>query len=161
MFSSKHAIWKFADQWDDLDYREFLLVYAETLVSEWSNSANVEFRTTFEILIASFLLEDDLLTASAKAAFARAMRQTIDEAESNKLGIECLHLEKPKPGRRRDDEIMQRFHEVRRMIQEGKRLTEAYEVVARKYSKDSSTVRREYERFWKKQRDMLAGENDQ
>jgi len=83
MFSSEHAIWKFADQCGELDH---WLAYAANLVYEWStkNSAEVEFRTTFEITIASLLLEDDLLPPSARAAFARVMRQTIDEAENNK-----------------------------------------------------------------------------
>jgi hypothetical protein len=72
MFSSKHVIWKIANIYGELDD---WLPHAEYLIGEWSiqNSDTVEFKNTREIIIAGWLLEDDLLPASARAAFARLM----------------------------------------------------------------------------------------
>ena len=55
MFSSDHAIWKFADAGDELDD---WLPYAEDLIQKWStqNNNEVKFQTSFEIIIAAFLL---------------------------------------------------------------------------------------------------------
>ncbi|MBC7618217.1 MAG: hypothetical protein H7293_04370 [Candidatus Saccharibacteria bacterium] len=100
MFSSKHAIWKFAYAGDELDD---WLPYAEDLVRKWSKqeSREVEFRSTFEIILASYLLKDDLLPAPARVAFAEVMFEIINEASSAKLKIKCLHIEPPKPGRKK------------------------------------------------------------
>ena len=161
MFSSEHAIWKFADAGDELDD---WLPYADDLVHKWASQScdEVKFGTTFEIILAAFLLEDDLLPASAKAAFAKVMLEAINEAGINKLSIKCLHIHPPKPGRKENrGETYFRFHEVKTLIQEGKAATEAYRVVAEKHFKSPDTIRRDYERIVKKMRKRKeAGEND-
>jgi len=67
MFTSNHVIWKIAfwsDKGDDW------LTHAEYLIDKWSiqDTNAVEFESTWDIIIASWLLEDDLLPAPAKAA---------------------------------------------------------------------------------------------
>lgn len=161
MISSKHAIWKFAyangetDDW---------LPYAEELVMEWADlkSVEVKFRSTFEIILAGYLLKDNLLPASARVAFSEVMLETINEASTNKLRIDCLHIEPPKPGRKQDrTKHFIQFHEVRSLIQEGKTATEAYKMVAEKHFKSSDTIRREFERANEKLRKRkVSGEND-
>lgn len=138
------------------------LPQAENLVQEWSskNSDEVTFRGTFEIILAALLLEDDLLPASARVAFAKRMLSTINEAESNQLRLESLYIHPPKPGRKKSDtEFVVRFHEIRKLTYEGISLTEAYKAVAEKYFKSPDTIRREYERFRKKC--SATGKNDQ
>jgi hypothetical protein len=162
MFSSEHAIWKFADAGDELDD---WLPYAEDLVREWStqSSDEVKFPGTFGIILAAFLLEDDLLPASARVAFAKVMLETIDESISNKLSIKSLHIHPPKPGRKENrGETYFRFHEVKTLIQEGKTATEAYRVVAEKHFKSTDTIRRDYERIVKRMRERkeTGGKND-
>lgn len=161
MFSSEHAIWKFAYAGDELDD---WLTYAEDLVRKWStqNSDDVEFPGTFEIILAAFLLEDDLLPASARVAFAKVMLETINEATSNKLSIKSLHIQPPKPGRKKNPkETRFRFHEVKTLIQEGTSATEAYKVVAKKHFKSPDTIRRDFERIAKRLRKQKGdGEND-
>ena len=161
MFSSKHAIWKFAYAGDELDD---WLPYAEDLVRKWSsqNCDEVAFQTTFEIILAAFLLEDDLLPASARTAFAKVMLETIDEAGRNKLHLKCLHIHPPKPGRTENrTETFIRFDEVATLIQEGKTATEAYKAVAEKHFVSPDTIRRDYERRLKKMRKRKeTGEND-
>lgn len=161
MFSSKHAIWKFANAGDELD--DFL-PYAEDLVREWSvqDSKEVRFQGTFDIILAALLLEDDLLPVSARVAFSKLMLETIDEAGSNKLSIKCLHIHPPKPGRKENrTEAFIKFHEVRTLIQEGKTATEAYKVVAEKHFKSPNTIRRDYERMVKNARKRKeTGGND-
>jgi hypothetical protein len=161
MFSSEHAIWKFADAGDEIDD---WLPYAEDLVREWStqNSDEVKFGTTFEIILAAFLLEDDLLPASAKAAFAKVMLEAINEAGINKLSIKCLHIRPPKPGRKENrTATFIKCHEVTALIQKGMTATEAYKVVAEKHFKSPDTIRRDYERIVKRMsKRKETGEND-
>ncbi len=161
MFSSQHAIWKFADAEDELDD---WLPYAEDLIRKWSaqNKDEVGFQNTLEIIIASLLLEDDLLPASARAAFAKVMLEVIGEASINKLRLKCLHIHPPKPGRKkRRAETFIKFREVKTLIQEGKTATEAYDVVAARHFKSPDTIRRNYERIVKKSRERKeTGEND-
>ncbi len=161
MFSSNHAIWKFAYAGDELDD---WLPYAEDLIRKWStqNNDEVDFQTTFEIIIAAFLLKDDLLPASARAAFAETMLETIDEATRKKLHFKSLLIRPPKPGRKENrTETFIRHHEVTALIQKGKTATEAYKVVAEKHFKSPDTIRREYERIVKKRsKRKSTGEND-
>ncbi|MBC7618038.1 MAG: hypothetical protein H7293_03435 [Candidatus Saccharibacteria bacterium] len=150
MFSSAHEIWKFAFAGDELDD---WLPFAEDLVRKWSkqDSREVEFGSTFEIVLASYLLKDDLLPTPAKAAFARVMLEIIDQASSAKLKIKCLHIEPPKPGRKENRaETFIRFREVKDLIQEGTAVSQAYKVVAEKHFKSPETIRRDYERIVKK-----------
>ena len=150
MFSSEHAIWKFADAGDKLDD---WLPYAEDLVRKWSKqeSREVEFRSTFEIILASYLLKDDLLPAPARVAFAEVMFEIIDEASSAKLKIKRLHIKPPKPGRKKNKaETLKRFCEVKDLIQDGTAVSQAYKVVAEKHFKSPETIRRDCERFVKK-----------
>jgi hypothetical protein len=150
MFSSEHAIWKFANAGDELDD---WLPYAEELVRKWSaqNSDEVKFPNTFDIILAAFLLKDDLLPASARVAFAKLMLETVDEATSNKLRIISLDIYPPKPGRKKNrGETYFRLGEVKALIQKGKTATDAYKLVAEKHFKSPETIRREYERFVKK-----------
>ena len=149
MFSSEHAIWKFADAGDKLDD---WLPYAEDLVRKWSKqeSREVEFRSTFEIILASYLLKDDLLPAPARVAFAEVMFGIIDEASSAKLKIKCLHIKPPKPGRKKNRaETSNRFREVKDLVQDGTAVSQAYKVVAEKHFKSPETIRRDCERFVK------------
>lgn len=150
MFSPEHAIWKFANAGDELD--DWLL-HAKRLVEEWValNSNEIKFHDTFDIMLASLLLEDGLLPASARAAFAKLMLETIDEAESNKLRLRCLHIHPPKPGRKNIRiESYLRMREVRNLIQQGKTATVAYGEVAEKYFKSPDTIRRDWERIAQK-----------
>lgn len=161
MFSSEHAIWKCAYAGDELDG---WLPYAEDLVRKWAtqNSDEVKFPGTFGIILAALLLEDDLLPASARAAFAKLIIETINEAIVSKLRIERLHIAPPKPGRK-DDRMAHyyRFQEVKCLIQEGMSPTDAYKVVAQKHFKAPDTIRRDYERFVKKVRKRKeTGEDD-
>ena len=152
MLTSDHAIWKFACAGDELDD---WLPYAEDLIREWStqNKDEVKFKTTFEIIIAAFLLKDDLLPASARAAFAEAMLETIDEASNNKLRLKSLHIRPPKPGRKENlTATFIKCREVMALIQKGMTSTEAYKVVAEKHFKSPDTIRREYERIVLKER---------
>lgn len=161
MFSSKHEIWKFAYAGDELDD---WLSYAEDLVLKWAtqNSDEVQFETTFQIIIAAYLLKDDLLPASARTAFAEIMFAIINEADINKLRVECLHIQPPKPGRKEDrPETGNRLREVFSLIEEGTSATQAYKVVAENHFKSPDTIRREYERhFRKKRKRKETGEND-
>lgn len=161
MFLPKHAIWKFANAGDELDD---WLPYAEDLIRKWStqNKDEVKFKTTFEIIIAAFLLKDDLLPASARAAFAEVMFKAIDEATTKKLRFKSLLIHPPKPGRKENrTETFIKHHEVRTLIQEGKTATEAYRLVAEKHFKSPDTIRREYERIIKKRSERKrTGEND-
>lgn len=150
MFSSKHVIWKIANIYGELDD---WLPHAEYLIGEWSiqNSDTVEFKNTREIIIAGWLLEDDLLPASARAAFARLMLKTINEADDKKIRLDCLHIKPPKPGRKENrGEAFTRIRAVRLLIQEGISYTEAYGIVAEKHHKSPDTIRRDYERAKKR-----------
>lgn len=157
MFSSKHVIWKAAFLAGELND---WLPHAEYLISKWSNQDNsgeVVFNTTWEIIIAAWLLADDLLPAPAKTAFAKLMLHTVSEAENKKIRLDCLHIKPPKPGRKEDrDEAYTRFRAVRLLIQEGKSHTEAYRIVAEKHHKSPDTIRREYERRIKKSQQAKA-----
>ncbi len=161
MFSPSHEIWKFAYAGDELDD---WLPYAEDLIRKWStqNNDEVEFQSTFEIIIAAFLLMDGLLPASAGAAFAKVMLGTIDEADNNKLRLKCLHIRPPKPGRKENrTATFIKCREVMALIQKGVTATEAYKVVAEKHFKSPDTIRREYERIILKERKRKeTGGND-
>lgn len=161
MFSARHAIWQFANAGDELDD---WLPHAEDLIRKWSSQNNQEvgFESTFEIIIATYLLIDDLLPASARVAFAKVMLESINEATNKKLPLKCLHISPPKPGRKENrSEIFSRFHEVKTLIRDGKTATEAYKVVAKKRYKSPDTIRRDYERIVRKGRKRKeAGEND-
>lgn len=161
MFSPSHEIWKFANAGDELDD---WLPYAEDLIREWSTQSKdeVKFKTTFEIIIAAFLLKDDLLPASARGAFAEVLLEAIDEATRKKLRFKSLLIHPPKPGRKENrTETFIRHHEVTALIQKGKTATEAYKVVAEKHFKSPDTIRREFERIvLKKRKRKETGEND-
>ena len=120
MFTSDHAIWKFADAGDELND---WLPYAEDLIRKWStqSSDEVKFKSTFEIIIAAFLLQDDLLPASAKVAFAKVMLDAIDEAITKKLHFKSLLIHPPKPGRKENRTATYiKCKEVMKLIQGGK-----------------------------------------
>lgn len=161
MFSSDHAIWKFADGADELDD---WLPYAEDLTRVWSTQkiGEVEFHSTFEIILAAYLLEDDLLPASARAAFAALMLQTIHGTSINKLRVKCLYVSPNQPGRKKSATgAYLRSRQVKALIQEGKTKSEAYAVIAKEIFKSPDTVRREYERFVTKVfKPKPSGEND-
>lgn len=149
MFSSEHAIWRFANAGGELDD---WLPYAEDLVRKWSTekSRKVEFQNTLEIILASYLLKDDLLPAPARAALASVMLETIVQASLDKLEIKCLYIFPPKPGRKENrTATFIRFHEVKTLIQEGTSASKAFKVVAEKHFKSPETIRRDYERIVK------------
>ncbi|WP_297451916.1 hypothetical protein [Ferrovum sp.] len=159
IFSPHHKIWQFAVAGGELDD---WLSQAEELMQKWSNQNSDEVRFgTFDVILAAYLLKDNLLPASARDAFAELMMSVIIEARKKKLRIECLHIEPPKPGRKENrTERFIRFHEVR-MLKNGMTATEAYKVTADKFGKDPVTIRREYERVLKRLKERKkTGEND-
>ena len=160
IFSPHHKIWQFAVAGDELDD---WLSEAEELMQKWSNqnSDEVSFQT-FDVILAAYLLKDNLLPASARDAFAELMMSVIIEAREKKLRIECLHIEPPKPGRKENrTERFIRLHEVRMLIKNGKTATEAYQIIADKFNKSPDTIRREYERAMKQNKERKkTGEND-
>lgn len=78
MFNPKHHIWKFANAGDELDD---WLYEAENLVKEWSGQDKVIFKTTWQIILASYLLLDDLLPLEAKRALSMVVIDTIVESD--------------------------------------------------------------------------------
>lgn len=146
MFSSEHVIWKVAYWAGELDD---WLPYAEELVTKWGSQSedSIVFPTTWEIIVAALLLQDNLLPASARAAFAKLMLKTLHEADESKLTINCLHVRPPKPGRKENrTALFIRMHEVRELLQQGKTATDAYHIVAEKHFRSPDTIRRDYER---------------
>lgn len=146
MFSSNHEIWKFAYTHDELDD---WLPYAEDLIRMWSikNKGEVKFQNSFEIIIAAYLLKDDLLPVSAKVAFATSMLEAVNDATNAKIHFKSLHILPPKPGRKEHrTETFIRCREVRILVEGGSTATDAYRVVAEKYFKSPDTIRRDYER---------------
>ena len=157
MFSPEHRIWEFSSAGDELDD---WLPYAEDLVKKWAKqrSDEVEFGTTFEIILASLLLMDDLLPSPAKMAFARLTLDTITELDEKRISIGSLKIEPSKPGRK-DDKQFKGYviFSVREHIKNGLSKTEAYKAVAAKQFKSPETVRRIYERASKDRRDRCRG----
>lgn len=157
MFTPSHEIWKFAyacDEGDDW------LPYAADLVREWTSQGEgeVKFKTTFEIVLASLLLMDDLLPPSARKVFARLTLETITEIADKKVAIECLHIAPPPPGRKEDR--LARGHilmGVHHLLKAGLSKTDAYETVAAQHFKSPETIRRMYERATKGKRDRYRG----
>jgi len=96
MFSSKHAIWRFANAEGELDD---WLPYAEDLIRKWSvqNKNEIKF-DSFQIILAALLLKDDLLPAPARAAFADAVWEAMDDAIEKKYTLKSLHIHPPKSG---------------------------------------------------------------
>jgi hypothetical protein len=151
MFSSKHAIWKFANAGDELDD---WLPYAEELVRKWAKQSSLEikFKGVFELYLAVLLLKDDLLPASARMVLGELMLKTIIEAMDKKLTIESLGIHPPKSGRRKinPQTLGYIMHKVSRIIRSGKTATEAYKVVSEELCKTPDTIRRIYEREMKR-----------
>lgn len=160
MISSEHEIWKFADAGDELDD---WLPYAEDLIEKWSgqDKSEVYFNGTFEIVLASLLLMDGLLPASARHAFARLTLDVIDEAEDKRCFLSSLGMRPPRPGRQEDLRAKgYRIHKVRELIKAGHKSTDAYDLVAKEVHKSPDTVRRDYERAMKKVKRNKKGEID-
>jgi len=151
MFTSEHMIWKYADWLDELDD---WLPYAEDLVKKWEkqSSDEIKFTRTFEIIIASFLLMDDLLPLTAKKAFANLTLDVISEVDKKKLTMESLCIHAPPPGRKKDSSFPVRIREVKELIAKGHSKQEAYELVASQYHKSPDTIRRAYERLFKRRK---------
>jgi hypothetical protein len=162
MFSPDHEIWKFAYAGDELD--DWLL-YAEDLVHRWTGQSHeeVEFGTTFEIILAALMCMDDLLPVSARRAFAKCMLDAISEADERKLTLTALHVRPPQPGRKEDRRaLFHRTHEVIELLQKGHPKQEAYESVAKMFHKSPDTIRRDYERWISRRRKKgTTGEIDQ
>lgn len=150
MFSSDHAIWKFANACDELDE---WLPYAEDLIRQWSVQRKDEIKyDSFQIRLAALLLKDDLLPAPARAAFADAVWEAMNDAIDKKYTLKSLRIHPPKAGRKR----MARGHlsfimySVRNAIRSGKTASQAYQEVADRCYKSPDTIRRVYERQNKK-----------
>ncbi|MDI1310070.1 MAG: hypothetical protein PSV17_11680 [Methylotenera sp.] len=146
IFSSDHAIWKFAYAGDELDD---WLPFAEDLVNSWANQSSdeIKFQSTFEIILASYLLMDDLLPQAAKKAFAKITLDVISEAAEKKVTLNSMSLHAPPPGRKQDKiSYFIRMREVINLIKEGYKNQAAYELVATKHHKSPDTIRRDYER---------------
>lgn len=149
-FSREHTIWQWADYHDHLDD---YLDYAEDLIRRWAaqNSDEIKFGSTFNIHIASLLLIDNLLPASARQAFAELMLDVISEASANKLKIDVLKIKPPPPGRKKNSrELFFRVWEVQQHLANGLKKEDAYKLVAEKHHAAPVTIRREYERAMKK-----------
>lgn len=150
MFSSKHAIWQFANAGDELDD---WLPYAEDLVREWSvrNRDEIKF-DSFQIILAALLLKDDLLPAPARAAFADAVWAAMNDAFEKKYTLKSLHIYPPKSGMKRMtlNHLGFIMHSVGGIIRSGKNATQAYQEVADKCFVSPDTIRRIYERQKKK-----------
>jgi len=149
MFTPNHEIWKFAQYWDELDD---WLPYAEWLIEKWSNQSvdEIELSTTFEIIIASYLLMDDLLPASAKKAMAYLVLETISQVTEKKIAVKCLHIQTPGQGRKENKAFkFMMIHRVRTLLESGASKTEAYNTVATELSRSPDTIRRAYERHIK------------
>lgn len=160
MFSPEHAIWRFAYVADRLD--DWLL-YAEELVQKWSiqDKNEIELQKDFDLVIASLLLKDGLLPASANAAFADAVLSEIAKAAANEAIVKRL-CNPEKPGRKKisKQEAFHRSWAVTQRIREGMTASAAYKEVAEKYCKAPDTIRREYERAQKERnKRKVAGEN--
>ncbi len=150
MFSSEHAIWKFAYAGDELDD---WLPYAEDLIRKWSvqNKNEVQF-DSFQIILAALLLKDGLLPASASAAFADAVWEAMNDAIEKKYTLKSLHIHPPKSGMKKMnlDRLGFIMHSVSGIIRSGKNATQAYQEVADKCFVSPDTIRRVYERQKKK-----------
>ncbi|MER2601380.1 MAG: hypothetical protein ABTR27_03400 [Candidatus Competibacter phosphatis] len=150
MFSSEHAIWKFAYAGGELDD---WLPYAEDLIREWSvqNKDEIKF-DSFQIALAALLLKDDLLPAPARAAFADAVWEAMNDAFEKKYTLKSLHIHPPKSGMKKM--TLERLGfimlSVSRIIRSGKNATQAYQEVADKCFVSPDTIRRVYERQKKK-----------
>lgn len=150
MFSSEHAIWKFAYAGGELDD---WLPYAEDLIQKWSvqNKDEIKF-DSFQITLATLLLKDDLLPAPARAAFADAVWEAMKDAFKKKYTLKSLHIHPPKPGMK--NMTLERLGfimcSVSRIIRSGKNATQAYQEVADKCFVSPDTIRRVYERQKKK-----------
>lgn len=156
MFTPEHAIWRFAYAADELDD---WLPYAESLIQKWSiqDKSEVEIQAGFELVIAAFLAQDNLLPASASKAFATAVLSQIAEADANAAIVKRL-LDPKKPGRKKTSkqETFRRMWAVSNLIREGMTASAAYEEVAEKHCKSPDTIRREYERALKKRSKRTA-----
>lgn len=152
MFSSEHAIWKFAYAGDELDD---WLPYAEDLVRKWSIQSKDEIKfDSFQIILATLLLKDDLLPVAARAAFADAVWEAINEASEKMYTLKSLHISPPRAGMKKMPLETLGFimHSVYGIIRSGKTATQAYQEVAEKCCKSPDTIRRIYERKIKKSR---------
>jgi DNA-binding NarL/FixJ family response regulator len=151
MFSPKHEIFKFAWAADELDD---WLSQAEELVNKWRNNKKVTFDNSWEIILASYLLMDDLLPLAAKKAIANILLETIIEAGKKKLTLNDLKVYQPPSGRKADPSKHRRRHlDVKHLISDGLSLTRAYKLVAEKHNISPDTIRRSYERMMKKLRE--------
>ncbi len=160
MFSSKHAIWQFANAGDELND---WLSYAEDLVRKWSvqNKDEIKF-DSFQITLAVLLLKDDLLPASAREAFADAVWEAMNDAFEKKYTLKSLHIHPPKSGMKKMTPARLGFiiHSVSGIIRSGKNTTQAYQEVADKCFVSPDTIRRVYEREKKKVRSSGKSKND-
>ena len=147
MFSSNHEIYKFAWAGDELDD---WLPYAEELVNKWNTDEEVIFDSSWDIILASLLLMDDLLPPAARKSIAKILLETIADARDRKIRISALKIELPPPGRKKDRYLQaSRHREVDKLIDEGLSKTDAYIKVGEKHNKSADTIRRSYERMIK------------
>jgi len=150
MFSSNHAIWKFAHAGDEFDD---WLGYAEELVRKWSVQSKDEINfNPFQIDLATLLLKDDLLPANARAAFADAVWKAMEEAHEKKYTLKNLHVYPPSSGMKKMDRYKLGFIMlgVHGAIRDGKTASQAYQEIADTLFKSPDTIRRIYERQRKK-----------
>tara|TARA_R110001592_G_scaffold308825_1_gene582854 strand:- start:4947 stop:5429 length:483 start_codon:yes stop_codon:yes gene_type:complete len=158
MFSSKHEIWKFACAGDELDD---WLPYAEDLVNTWGNIGidEVRFENSFQIVLASLLLMDDLLPRPAKRAFAKLALDVIDEANKKKVTLTTMKMSPAEPGRKADRRAQAiRLFTVKDYLKSGLSKQEAYQKAAVEFHKSPDTIRREFERAMKKSKQNRKGE---
>ena len=161
VISSEHEIWRIADAYGELDD---WLPYAEDLIEEWAgqNENQVRFMNPFAIILASYLLMDDLLPASARKAFAKLVLDAFDQSKEAKGDLTIRKKHKARPGRKKDAMRANgsRLLKVKQLIKEGHKITDAYDLVAKELHKSPDTVRRDYERAIKKIKQNKKGEID-
>lgn len=151
MFTPDHKIWQFAWAGDELND---WLPYAEDLIAKWSRqeSDEIQFNGTFEIILASFLLMDDLLPPQARIAYAQFTLDVISAAPKRKVSAR-------RPGRRKGSraEKGHRLFSVKGYIESGLTKQQAYQKVADEIHKSPDTIRREFERALKQSKQNRNG----
>ncbi|WP_376697240.1 hypothetical protein [Wenzhouxiangella sp. EGI_FJ10305] len=144
-----HAI----EKTEDRAKAEEWIESAESLGRKWSKLApeEISFKSTDEILKASYLLDKGRLPEAAWSAYSHVVLDAILEIEEKKLTVDSLHIKPPKRGRQEDRRQKgYMILKTQELIRFGYSPTEAYDQLAQELHKSPDTVRRTYERARKK-----------
>ena len=101
MLTSDHETWKVANAVGELDE---LIPFIEDLIKKWSSQYKneVKFTSASQITIAAYLLKDGLLPHSARFAFAEALLNAMNEADTKKYRLKSLFIGPGRSGRKED-----------------------------------------------------------